>query len=580
VLRLSWTGDRRIADLTLAPDAGVGAFPQRVRISSPAGVREAAVGFGGLVTLSPPLVTDQLSISFPASEPASAAAAAQRGRLPIALGRLTIPGLAGLRPALPDPAASFSLPCGQGPALTIDGRSYPTAVTGQIAALTDFRPVQVQLCPPRPAPVHASDTRSTSASGSGAVSGRRSAPALSLPPGQHELTAAEPAPFALTSLALSTGPSTAASKAREGESTSRGAGRRPRRNDMTVRTLSLQQQQPYGHVVFGEPVAAAPTRSCTDDPGTGCQPAQAAAASRAMRVITWRAERRSLRVAAGPESYLEIHQNANPGWVATLNGRRLAPATLDGWQQGYVLPAGRGGVVTLTYAPDGFYHLLLAAAALGVLLLLAAALPRRWWRRPGPPATARAPGGPPASPSASGSPPRPGSLSASGSLSAPGSLPRPGSQSASGRLSAPGGPSASGSPSAPSGPPVSSPASDSPALRPGAGTWACVAALAALIFVAGGPVTVVVPVLAAVAWWRPRWLPVVAAAAIVAAGVITTTAVNPAALGSGAFSAAAQACALTALAAALMPALRAARPAVRHPAGKLRDRRRPGAKQS
>ena len=531
VLRLSWTGDRRIADLTLAPDAGVGAFPQRVRISSPAGVREAAVGFGGLVTLSPPLVTDQLTISFPASEPASAAAAAQRGRLPIALGRLTIPGLAGLRPAVPDPAASFGLPCGQGPALTIGGRSYATAVTGQIAALTNFRPVQVQLCPPHPAPAHASDTRpattpepaagSGSAAASGpavgsgpAAAGRRSTTALSLPPGQHELTAAEPAPFALTSLALTSGPSAGSSKPRDEASTSRGPAPRPSSNDMTVRTLSLQQQQPNGHVVFEGPMAAAPTRSCKYGPGTGCRPAQAGAAGRAMRVITWQADRRSLRVAAGPESYLEIHQNANPGWVATLNGRRLAPATLDGWQQGYVLPAGRGGIVTLAYAPDGFYHLLLAIAALGVLLLLAAALPRRWWRRPGPPAAVRAAGAPPA----------------------------PG------------------------------PAPGSPALLPGAGTWACVAALAALVFVAGGPAAGVVPVLAAVAWWRPRWLPVVAAAAIVAAGVITATAANPAALGSGAFSAAAQACALIALAAALMPSL-ARRPDVRHPAGNPRDRR-------
>jgi len=523
VLRLSWTGHRRIADLTLAPDAGVGAFPQRVRISSPAGVRDTAVGFGGLVTLSPPLVTDQLSISFPASEPASAAAAAQRGRLPIALGRLTIPGLAGLRPALPDPAASFSLPCGQGPALTIDGRSYPTAVTATVSALTSFRPVQVRLCPP----------------GS----------ALTLPPGRHELTAAPPAPFALTSLTL-----TSTSRAAPAPSSASGM----------ITTASLAN------------AGGKRSRSCSGRAGSGCTSARAAGTGRALHVISWQPDSRSLRVAAGPESYLEIHQNANPGWVATLNGRRLAPATLDGWQQGYVLPAGRGGVVTLTYAPDGSYHVLLAAAALGVLLLLACALPRRWWRRPGRPARVRAPAGP----SAPGGPSVPGTLSASVSLSVPAS------------------PSAPASPSVPG----------RPAPRPGAGAWVCVAALAALLFVAGGPVAIVVPVLAAVAWWRPRWLPAVAAAAIIAAGVITATAASPAALGSGAFSAAAQACALTALAAALMPAPRAgrapaaafspaarpattrpqptatpadaARPAVRHPAGKLRDRRRSGTKQS
>lgn len=237
-----------------------------------------------------------------------------------------------------------------------------------------------------------------------------------------------------------------------------------------------------------------------------------------MRVITWQADRRSLRVAAGPASYLEIHQNANPGWVATLNGRRLAPATLDGWQQGYLLPPGRGGVVTLTYAPDGFYHLLLIAAALGVLLLLAAALPRRRWRRLGPSPTDRVPGDP----------------------AVPGDSSAPETQRA---------PSAADT-------------------SPAAGTWAGVAALTALIFVAGGPVAVVVPLLAGLAWWRPRWLPMVAAAGIAAAGVIAAAAADPAALGSGAFSATAQACALTALAAALMPA------------GKLRDRRRSGTKQS
>jgi arabinofuranan 3-O-arabinosyltransferase len=414
VLHLSWTGNRRIADLILAPDAGVGAFPQRVAITSPDGARTAAVGFGGLVTLSTPLVTDQLSISFPASEPASAAAAAQRGPLPIALRRLTIPGLAGLRPALLDPAAAVRLPCGQGPALTVDGRSYPTAVTGPAAALAGFAPVQVRLCAP----------------GS----------ALRLPPGRHQLTAARPGPFALASLTL------------------------------------------------------------TSTSGTSAAPP--AAPARALRVTGWQADRRTLRVAAGPESYLELHQNANPGWVATLHGRRLRPVTLDGWQQGYVLPAGPGGTVTLAYAPDGVYHLLLIVSAAGVLLLLAAAAPRR--RR---------------------------------------------------RVLAPAGPAVT-SPAPDPGAPAADPGAGAPpARRPAIASAAAVAALAALILIAGGPVAVVVPLLAAVAWWRPRWLPPVAAAGLLAAGVITAAAARPAALGSGAFSAAAQACALTALAAALMPAL-------------------------
>ncbi len=203
VLRLSWTGDRRIADLALTPDNGIGAFPEKVRITSPDGVREAAVGFGGLVTLSPPLVTSQLSISFPASEPASAAAAAQRGRLPIALGRLTIPALAGLAPARPDPAAPFALRCGQGPALTVDGHRYATAVSGQISALTSFRPVQVRLCAPSPSA--ASRPGPASPPGPGSPGGAAAVPSLSLPAGRHTLTAAIPAPFAFTSVALTSG---------------------------------------------------------------------------------------------------------------------------------------------------------------------------------------------------------------------------------------------------------------------------------------------------------------------------------------------------------------------------------------
>ena len=46
-------------------------------------------------------------------------------------------------------------------------------------------------------------------------------------------------------------------------------------------------------------------------------------------------------------SYLEVHQAANPGWTATLNGHQLAPVTLDGWQQAFVVPAGQGGRVVI-----------------------------------------------------------------------------------------------------------------------------------------------------------------------------------------------------------------------------------------
>jgi arabinofuranan 3-O-arabinosyltransferase len=73
-----------------------------------------------------------------------------------------------------------------------------------------------------------------------------------------------------------------------------------------------------------------------------------------------------------------VHENVNEGWRATLGGHELRRVTVDGWQQGYVLPAGTAGVVRLEYAPDRWYRLGLGAGLAGVLLLLLlAARPER-----------------------------------------------------------------------------------------------------------------------------------------------------------------------------------------------------------
>ncbi len=81
-----------------------------------------------------------------------------------------------------------------------------------------------------------------------------------------------------------------------------------------------------------------------------------------------------MRVGAGPEALLVVRENANPGWEAELAGRRLAPLVLDGWQQGFVVPAGAGGEVRLRYAPDAPYRTALLVGAVLALLLLGLAL--------------------------------------------------------------------------------------------------------------------------------------------------------------------------------------------------------------
>ena len=90
-----------------------------------------------------------------------------------------------------------------------------------------------------------------------------------------------------------------------------------------------------------------------------------------MTIRSWQPDQRRLGVGPGAASYLEVHENYNQGWAATLDGRALAPVRLDGWQQGFVLPAGSGGTVTLSFRPAASYHLALVVSLAAIILLLA-----------------------------------------------------------------------------------------------------------------------------------------------------------------------------------------------------------------
>lgn len=93
---------------------------------------------------------------------------------------------------------------------------------------------------------------------------------------------------------------------------------------------------------------------------------------------------------AGPERLLAVAGNHNDGWRATLEGRPLVPVVVDGFRQGFVLPADASGALDLRFGPDGPYRAaLLAGLALAVLVVVAAAVPERRRARP------RSPEGPP-----------------------------------------------------------------------------------------------------------------------------------------------------------------------------------------
>jgi arabinofuranan 3-O-arabinosyltransferase len=75
---------------------------------------------------------------------------------------------------------------------------------------------------------------------------------------------------------------------------------------------------------------------------------------------------------------LTLPQNLNAGWTATLDGTELRVQRVDGWKQGWRLPPGPSGTVTLHYAPATPFVMLLAAGLGTALLVLVVALwPRR-----------------------------------------------------------------------------------------------------------------------------------------------------------------------------------------------------------
>ncbi len=104
---------------------------------------------------------------------------------------------------------------------------------------------------------------------------------------------------------------------------------------------------------------------------TGSAPAAAATGA-------WGPDRREVRApASATPRVLVIPESINPGWVArTSTGARLTPVTVNGWQQGWVVPAGNPGTITLTFASNSLYRVGLAVglALLPLLAMLA------WWR--------------------------------------------------------------------------------------------------------------------------------------------------------------------------------------------------------
>ncbi|MEV0185428.1 alpha-(1-_3)-arabinofuranosyltransferase family protein [Streptomyces sp. NPDC050625] len=292
-IHLSWKGKQPVGELVLAPAGGLSTRPTEVDISSPDGATTAGVDENGMVRFDP-ITTDRLDITITKTAPLTLhnPVADEDLRLPVGLTEAYLPALDGYRTRQPAPTRTFSLPCGQGSVLAVDGELYPTRVKGTVRDLVERRRVEVTPCQ------------------EGTVDA-----ALELTAGSHRVEAGDAGPLVLTDVTLTRG---------------------------TVN--------------------------------------EAAGPGRELRIRDWLGDRREVTVGSGAATYLTTYENYNDGWRATLNGKELTPVRLDGWQQGWRVPAGEGGTVKLSYAPATTYEAGLIGGAVGLAALLGLVV----WRRRAP----------------------------------------------------------------------------------------------------------------------------------------------------------------------------------------------------
>lgn len=149
-----------------------------------------------------------------------------------------------------------------------------------------------------------------------------------------------------------------------------------RAGEHRIRILSTEQFQPAVAILRHRDT---PARVTPDD--------------RDLEVVTDEDTHQVLTVSAGEESLLGTTRNSNGGWVATLNGAQLPVQQVDGWAQGWLIPAGEGGVIDIVYAPERSYVVVLVAGlgVTGLALLLALVLLVRTRLEPGGPLEADPP---------------------------------------------------------------------------------------------------------------------------------------------------------------------------------------------
>ncbi|MEW2384933.1 alpha-(1-_3)-arabinofuranosyltransferase [Micromonospora sp. NPDC047707] len=293
ILRLQWLRPQLITGLRFSLPADAAATKVgSVRVVGDDGVRGGLLGAGGLLTMDPPMRTDEITIQFldkPSVYSTDPYGLRPPEPLPVAVGEITVlPAASTVRPKLDAPVR---LACGTGPTVEVGGARVTTALRATVRDLLELREVPAEPC------------------------GRGTPRQIRLAEGDQRLVA----------------------------SASR---------------------------------LAAPTRVALVPKETGTT---GAVTPSAVQVSSWDATERRVRVGEhAADRVLAVRENTNPGWEATVAGKPLRPVVVDGWQQGWLLPAGVSGEVVLRFAPDGSYRVgLLAGGVLLVVVVVLAVLPDR-----------------------------------------------------------------------------------------------------------------------------------------------------------------------------------------------------------
>lgn len=108
--------------------------------------------------------------------------------------------------------------------------------------------------------------------------------------------------------------------------------------------------------------------------GAKPRPAADAEPPQQVKVLSWGSSSRELSVDAPAASFLTVNENFNTGWRATAGGTELRAVRLDGWKQGWLVPAGTSGVIKLAYTPDRAQRIAVVTGLNLLLVLLIAAV--------------------------------------------------------------------------------------------------------------------------------------------------------------------------------------------------------------